>query len=428
MDESAFRIRTTKSRRIMAALALSLMLATMGTSIANVALPTLAEAFAAPFHAVRWVVISYLVAMTVSVVIAGMLGDIYGLRRMLVVGLVVYSVASLVCGIVPTLWLLIAARAVQGIAAAFLMTLSLALAREVAGEAGTGRAMGLLGTVSAIGTALGPSLGGVLLATMGWPGIFLVQVPFAVLALVLVGTWRTGATAGPVARPGRFVLAGVAVLLPGLLVNLLVAAVMMTTLLIGPFYLRLGLGLSDLAVGLTMTVGPALAILGGIPAGRAVDAWGAARVVTAGLKLLAAGAFALVLLPGRFGLGGYVLAVAVLTPGYQLFQAANNTAVLATVSKERRGVAAGLLGLSRNLGLVLGASAMGAVFAFGVGTGDFRQAGPVEITNGLQMVFGVAGVMMLVALAIAVNAIRVGPPVSQPDGKKVAGTAAAVEA
>jgi MFS family permease len=75
--------------------------------------------------------------------------------------------------------------------------------------------------------------------------------------------------------------------------------------------------------------------------------------------------------------------------------------VLAGVPKDRRGVVAGLLSLSRNLGLILGASVMGAVFAFGVGTSDFQQASPLAITNGLRLVFGVAGGLMVAALGVA---------------------------
>ena len=140
------------NRGITAVLALSMLLASLGTSIANIALPALAGAFAAPFHAVQWVVVAYLAALTVSVVAVGRLGDRYGLRRMHLAGLALFAAASLLCGLAPSLWLLIAARALQGVAAAFLMTLSMALMRETAGDARLGRAMGLLGTVSALGT------------------------------------------------------------------------------------------------------------------------------------------------------------------------------------------------------------------------------------------------------------------------------------
>ncbi|MEP0275962.1 MAG: MFS transporter, partial [Nitratireductor sp.] len=92
-------------------LALSMLLGSLGTSIANIALPVLVKTFSAPFHHVQWVVVAYLAALTVSVILAGRLGDLYGLRRMHLFGLGLFLLASLLCGIAPTLWLLIAARA-----------------------------------------------------------------------------------------------------------------------------------------------------------------------------------------------------------------------------------------------------------------------------------------------------------------------------
>jgi MFS family permease len=389
------------SWRLNATLAFSMLLASLGTSIANIALPTFAVAFSAPFAQVQAVVVVYLAALTISTIVVGRLGDHYGLKRMYLVGLGLFSAASLLCGLAPNLWLLIAARAIQGVGAAFLMTLAMALMRETASKERLGRAMGLLGTVSAVGTALGPSLGGALLPITGWRGIFLIQVPIAVLTLVLAFTSMSH-------RAGRRNEAPVSVramldgrLAPNLIVNLLVAAVMMTTLVIGPFYLGLGIGLKEALVGLVMSMGPAIAIVSGVPAGRAVDAWGAQRVLGIGLAMLAAGAFLLAVLPNMVGVGGYVLAVAVLTPGYQLFQAANNTAALADIPEDRRGLASGLLNLSRNVGLIVGASVMGGVFAFGVGTADLSQASALAIAGGMRLTFMLAAGMMVLAITVA---------------------------
>jgi len=392
-------------RAVTTTLALSTLLASVGTSVANIALPALAKAFSAPFPHVQWVVVAYLAALTVTVVIAGRLGDRHGLKRMHVVGLGLFAAASLLCGLAPTLWLLIGARAVQGVGAAFLMTLSMAMMRETAGEARMGRAMGLLGAMSALGTALGPSLGGALIATTGWRGVFLAQVPLAALALILAVVSLPRGAAKKGARSPSLLEALDKNLAPNLLVNLLVAAVMMTTLVVGPFYLGRGLDLSEALAGLVMSVGPVISIFSGVPSGRAVDAWGTRRVLAIGLVLLAAGAFLLSVLPNLIGVAGYMLAIVVLTPGYQLFQAANNTAALADVPEDRRGLVSGLLNLSRNVGLVLGASAMGAVFAFGVGADDFGQASPMAIADGMRLTFTFAAGLMAVAIGIAV-----GPP------------------
>ncbi len=382
-------------------LALSMLLASLGTSIANIALLTLAEAFSAPFTAVQEVVVAYLLTLTISVVVVGRLGDVFGLKPMHLLGLGLFAIASLLCAVAPSLWLLIGARALQGIGAAFLMTISTALMRETAGEARVGRAMGLLGTASALGTALGPSLGGALIPVTGWRGIFWVQVPLAVLALILAVATLSGHKADRARAPSAGWLTMLNwSLAPNFLVNFLVAAVMMTTLVVGPIYLSLGLGLKAATVGLVMSVGPVISIFSGVPSGRLVDAWGSRPVLTIALGMLAAGTFLLAILPQMIGVAGYVLAIVVLTPGYQLFQAANNTAVMSDVPKEKRGTVSGLLSLSRNLGLIAGASVMGAVFAFAVGMKDFVHAAPHAIAVGMSITFTLACVLTIVAICL----------------------------
>jgi MFS family permease len=157
----------------------------LGTSIANVALPTLAEAFAASFQDVQWVVLAYLLAITTLIVGVGRLGDVIGRRRLLLAGLLLFTAASVLCGLAPSLWLLIAARAAQGLGAAIMMALTMAFVGETIPKERTGSAMGLLGTMSAVGTALGPSLGGVLIAGFGWQAIFLVNLPLGLMAVLL---------------------------------------------------------------------------------------------------------------------------------------------------------------------------------------------------------------------------------------------------
>lgn len=374
--------------------------ASLGTSIANIALPALAQAFDAPLYQIQWVVVSYLASLTASAVFAGRLGDLIGRQRMLLAGLVLFLLASIFCALAPSLWLLIGARAVQGIGAAVLMTMTIALVHETIGGAHVGRAMGLLGTMSAVGTALGPTLGGLMIGLFDWRSVFLVLVPIALLAIGL--TLRTLPAGKLAAKAPQINLAafrgkGIA---PSLIANLLVAAVMMTTLIVGPFYLGLALGLREATVGLVMSIGPVISIFCGVPSGRFVDAWGTIPALTIGLVAMAIGAFALSILPEVFGVGGYIAAIAILTPGYQMFQSANNTSVMAGVPTDQRGAVSGLLTLARNLGLILGTTAMGTVFSFSVGAGAIIDASPDSIADGMQLTFVVAGALMIAALWI----------------------------
>ncbi len=403
---------------------LAVLAASVGTSAANVALPELAVAFDASPGQVRWVVVAYLLGMTATSVAVGDLGDRLGHRRVLLAGLALFGGAALAGACAPGLGVLVAARGVQGVGAAVMTALPLAIARATAGPERVGRTMGLLGTTSAVGTAAGPALGGLLIGLGGWRAPFLAMVPVGLLALVLVARGPVGDSPG--ARPVRFdgpgaglliaatALYGLALTAPtdrwptgpllvaaalltaafvlvetrsthpvvpmrvlgsravaiGLGTNVVVAAVMMTTLVVGPFFLADALHLPVAAIGAIMAVGPVISAGTGIPAGRLVDRAGASVTVTVGLVMLTAGALALAFFPVWWGVVGYVAALLVLTPGYQLFLAANTTAMLNRTAERHRGTAAGLLGLSRNLGLITGASALGAVFTGAVGSVD----------------------------------------------------------
>lgn len=402
MQTRFFTASGRQHRGSTATLGLCVLLGSLGTSIANVALPALAAAFDAPFARVQAVVVAYLAALTVSVLGAGWLGDRCGLRPMLLAGLCLFATGAVLGALAPGLWPLVAARALQGMGAAFLLTLGMAMMRQTAAKAQVGRAMGLLGTLSALGTALGPALAGLLIPLTGWRGIFWVQVPLAGLALLLAATLlpRDPARQAPCPAPVRHdeLQPLRRALLQGLFISLMVAAVMMTTLVVGPFYLGAGLGLTTAQVGLVMTVGPVLSILAGAPSGRLTDLAGPRRVLVLGLALMLAGALGLAVLPGMWGLTGYLLAIALLTPGYQMVQAANTTAALADLPLGLRGRVSGLLNLSRNIGLIAGATVMAAIFARGGGA----AGAPAEaISAGMTLAFLVAGAMIAAALLAA---------------------------
>ncbi|WP_420820491.1 MFS transporter [Rhodoferax lacus] len=440
-------------------LSMSMLLSSLGTSIANVALPTLALAFKVSFQDVQWVVLAYLLAITTLIVSVGKLGDTFGRRRLLLAGIALFTVASVLCGAAPSLGLLIAARALQGLGAAIMMALTMAMVGEAVPKDKTGSAMGLLGTMSAIGTALGPTLGGLLIAAFHWQAIFLVNVPLGLGTFVLayrhlpqdrqsaqgdkprfdsLGTLLLALTLAAYALAmtlgrGHFGQLNIALLLAALLggglflfaetraasplirlamfqsrvlsagfvMSALVTTVVMATLVVGPFYLSGALGLDAARVGLVMSCGPIVAAFTGAPAGRLVDRFGAYRMGTVGLLAMALGAIVLPLLPISLGIPGYVVPLSVITAGYALFQAANNTAVMTDIRADQRGVISGLLSLSRNLGLITGASAMGAVFAFGSAVSDVTTAHADAVATGMRLTFAVATALILVALAVS---------------------------
>jgi MFS family permease len=441
---------STPARWALTSLALSMLMPSLDTSIANAGLPILATAFDATFQQVQWIVLAYLLAITTLIVSVGRLGDGFGRRRLLLIGIGIFTSASLACALAPGLGWVIGARAVQGVGAAMMFALTVALVADAVPKTRAGSAMGLLATMSATGTSLGPSLGGLLMTHVGWQAIFLLNVPLGLLNVWLVYRFLPAdRAAGPRVT---FDYSGSAVLvftlaayalamtlegftLPLLLASLcglglfvvvekkaeaplirlslfsdrrlssslaltlLVTTVMMTTLVVGPFYLSRGLGLSSTVVGLALSVGPLLSAFGGVPAGRLVDRFGARRIVPGALLAMACGCGLLALLPMSLGLPAYLLPIAVVAVGYALFQAANNTGLMAGVRQEQRGVVSAMLGLARNLGLITGAAVMGAVFA--LAAGDPTQAPATAIASGLHITFGVAVALMLMALIIS---------------------------
>jgi len=434
-------------------------LASLGTSIANVSLPTLVQAFGASFQEVQWVVLAYLLAITTVIVSVGRLGDITGRRSLLLAGILVFTGSSVACGLAPWLWVLTVARGLQGLGAAIMLVLALAFVSETVPRARIGSAMGLLATMSAIGTALGPSLGGLLIAGFGWRAIFLINLPLGALTLFLarrylpldqqvrkarrsgfdiIGTVLLALTlaaytlAATIGRGsfgqlnvilllasgfgiGLFVLVESRASAPlvrltifldptlsaSLLMITLVTTVLMATLVVGPFYLSRALHLGAAPLGLVLSIGPVVAALTGLPGGRMADRFGSQRMTAFGLLGIAAGSIALSTIQPTLGVVAYILPVVVITAGYSIFQTANNATIMTGVQPDQRGVISGILNLSRNLGLITGASVMGAVFAFASAAGGAKTAHPGAVANGMRVTFLVAATLMLVALAVS---------------------------
>jgi MFS family permease len=221
-----------------------------------------------------------------------------------------------------------------------------------------------------VGSGFGPLNLGLLAAAVIGAGLF---------------TFAEARSEAPLIRPAMFREPG---LTASLAASALVATVMMATLVVGPFHLSAALGLDSARVGLVMSAGPLAAALTAAPAGGLADRIGARPAALIGLAGMAGGCILLSLIPAAFGIAGYAAPMVVLTAGYALFQTANNSEAMAQVEPERRGLVSGLLNLSRNLGLVTGASLMGAVF----------------VAGGLRATFAVAAALVLAALAIAAGA------------------------
>lgn len=444
----------------LAGLSICMLLSSLDTSIVNVALPKLAQVFNASFQEAQWVILANLLPLTTFIVSVGRVGDLIGRRRLLLAGIALFTVASILSGVAPTLGLMIAARAAQGLGGAIMMALTLALVSDAVPKAKTGSAMGLLGTMSAVGTALGPSLGGILISVIHWRAIFFLNLPLGILAYFLasrylpvdrrrqktsqatfdyIGTLLLAVTLAAYALAvtigwGQFGMLNATLLFAafvgvGLFVfaerrvhspliplstlgnpamsrsftmSGLVATVITTTLVVGPFYLSRGLCLNSARVGFVLSMGPVIAALTAVPAGRLTDCYGAGIMTIVGLIGMATGAFILSVIPVALGVPGFMVPILAITAGYGLFQTANNTTVMADIGSEQRGGISGMLNLSRNLGRITGASVMGAVFACASGTSDISKASSEAVATGMRITFAVAAALIALALVLAI--------------------------
>lgn len=458
MSDSYISSDQGRALMVLSGPSLSIVLASLGTSTAAVTLPELSESF--QDHGVNpaLVVSAYILATTAFIVPVGGAGDLWGRRSVLVVSLCLYTLGALLAFQAPTLPMLIASRFVQGMGAAGMMAMPLTLVRDFAPSGQIGRWMGAMGTMSAIGTASGPALGGAVVAALGWHAVYLLQIPVALAALALCFlniqnvrqtnehkefdlpgasvlavslaalTFLVSDLAGgfdlaiailTVAAGGSFLaflwiekrsrspiiplgLLRSAHLRVSLAMNAIVSLVMMGVLVVGPFFLMDGLELTTAHMGLAMSVGPIASALSGIPAGRLTERIGADRAVLVGASAMVVATSLMAGLPYILGLAGFILAFVMLSPSYQIFLAALNTSVMAQTSEQDRGVTSGILNLSRNFGFTLGAGAVSALFWTLAGVAGNAGDTTVQIGAAMAGTFAICSVLSLGVVALAV--------------------------
>jgi EmrB/QacA subfamily drug resistance transporter len=425
----------------------------LDASIVTVALPAMRHAFHASVGSVTWVGLSYLVVLVATVTAVGRSSDMWGRKLVYVYGFVVFVAASALCGLAPGLVWLCVFRAVQAIGAAMLQANSLAIIFMAVPQRALGRAVGLQGAAQAIGLALGPSVGGLLVAAGGWRLIFLVNVPLGVLgaiaALVLVPRSRHlqartafdraglslflpavvclltaasfGATLGwgspliVLLLAGAFVSTAVFVrherrapapmldpalfrirrFATGIASGLGSSLVLFGILLLVPFYLTGGLAMGAARAGLELMVVPlAFGIVAPI-AGRAGDRVGSRRLTAQGMGLVAIGLCLLAFL--RPSTPGFLLLLAVVGAGLGLFTSPNNAGTMAAAPAGCAGMASGVVNMTRGLGTALGLALTGLVYTeAGGATGSALRSGHAFSVAALVL-GGVAALSAVVA-------------------------------
>jgi len=400
-----------------ATVALGITMAVLDSSIANVALPTIAKDLnAVPADSI-WVVNAYQLVITILMLPLAALGEIVGYRRVYRVGLVVFILASLACALSHSLLMLSAARVVQGMGAAGMLSVNGALVRFIYPPGLLGRGIGINAFVVAVSAALGPTVAAAILSVASWPWLFAVNVPIGIATLasarMLPRTPRSGRrfdvpsallnalffglliiAVDSISHGGRALyamlafggaaLAGVALVLrqlpqtsPLLPVDLLripifalsiatsicsFAAQMLAYVSI-PFYFQYMLGRSDVATGLLMTPWPLASAVVAPIAGRLADRHSAGILGALGLIAFAAGLGSLALLPAVPADADIAWRMALCGAGFGLFQSPNNRAIMTAAPRERSGGASGMLGTARLLGQTIGAALVALMFS-----------------------------------------------------------------
>jgi EmrB/QacA subfamily drug resistance transporter len=448
----------------MLGIGLGVLMFTIDTSAVNIVLPTLVKTLQTSFATIQWVVLSYLLIITGLVLGAARLGDMFGKKRLYLGGLVLFTISSMLCGLAPGVGWLIGFRALQGLGAVFISALGSAIITEVFPGSERGRALGIIGAIVSLGIALGPTVGGLLIGIAGWRTIFFVNVPIGIVAsfiivrfvpasvgsgakqrfdwlgalimMVTLTCFAQGMTDGQNRGFGSgttlTLLAVAAIGLVGflviearikqpmldlqifrnlqfslsLLMGLLVFIVISGVIFVLPFFLELVKHYSTQQVGLLLAVSP---VLGGIIApvsGYLSDRFGSRIISLIGLVLMVCGCLLLSTLDTQLTELGYILRVAPFGLGFGMFQSPNNSAIMGGVSRERLGIASGMLSLTRTLGQTTGLPLLGALFAMlTLTSAHLPPHANVTGAPAEALVYGVQGTFRLAALILGADAV-----------------------
>ena len=396
----------------------------LDASIVQLLLPMLESEFGARLSAVSWVALAYLLAMTVFLPICGRLADMFGQKLLYTGGFLLFVLGSALCSVAPTLPLLVAFRVLEAIGASLLAANSIAIVVGAAAPALRGRALGIQGAAQAIGLALGPALGGVLLETLGWRSAFWINVPFG-LAGALAGwfilpktkslspdrrfDWRGALLIGPALaalmvalNEGRgwgltsplligtgllaivfvalFVTAERRAAMPlvdlslfrsptfasGNMAGLLVYAALFGMFFLMPFVLVRGYHDTWLLAGLRLSIIPVALGIAAPLSGALSDRLGPRVPTVAGMAtcLVALTLLFMALEGTRHDVPLIMVALAVFGAGQGLFTAPNNSAVMTSAPQHLSGEAGSLLNVMRSLGMSIGIATAATILSW----------------------------------------------------------------
>jgi EmrB/QacA subfamily drug resistance transporter len=423
----------------------------LDSSIVIIALPTIQSYFHSSLGAVEWVSLAYLLTLIAMVIAIGRFADMAGRKLLYLYGFALFIVSSGLCALAPNLFVLALFRFLQGFGAAMLQANSVALILQALPREKLGRGIGVQAAAQALGLALGPAVGGLLLVLGGWRLLFLVNIPVGVIGFALgwflLPRSRFLAPREPIdwRGLGLFVLAVTTLLLAlsfgdqagwtsfyvlasfavafaagaafvalelhvpspmlqlsvfhrpafsaGITSGLLSYLALFGALFVFPFYLQFAGHMSPAAAGVRLLCLPLALGLAAPAAGVLADRWGARPLTVGGMLLTAAALLAIALHPTSGGL--LLLALIAIGVGIGAFTSPNNAAIMGAVRREQSGMASGILNMTRGMGTATGVALTGLVFGLAAGVSSAHAHSPALATKGL-----VAAAFFLTAIAL----------------------------
>jgi EmrB/QacA subfamily drug resistance transporter len=409
-----------RKRAILLAVAIGTFMSGLDSSVVNMVLPNIRAFFHTSLSTIEWTVMSYLLVISSLLLAYGRLGDMYGHKRIYILGFIIFTLGSLLCALAPSVLVLVIFRGLQAVGAGMLMAMGPAIVTDAVSSKERGKALSVMAVSVASALTIGPVLGGFLTSAFGWQSIFLVNIPIGIGGVFLANKAIPNSKERitqlfDFVGAGLTFLALVSILLPLSLVErfgwhnpwlvtfimiglLLVVAFVywekqteypmfeialfqnrlfamsnisallnfmaqFTIILLIPFYLQKLRGLPPGQAGLLYLAMPLTMMMVAPISGILSDRMDTRYLSSAGMALMAAGMLMLSYLQVNseylFIIGGLII----VGLGIGLFQTPNNSAIMGAVPNSKRGVASGMQATMRNIGMVLGAAISGAIFS-----------------------------------------------------------------
>jgi EmrB/QacA subfamily drug resistance transporter len=452
------KVNDSKNYRwyVLATVSIGTFMATLDSSIVNVALPTISRQLYSNLSTLQWVVTAYLLTISSFLPVFGRIADLLGRKKIYSLGFLIFTLGSVLCGMAQNIWFLVGMRVIQAVGASMLMSNSSAIVTAIFPAQERGRALGLIGTVVALGSLTGPALGGIIIGLVSWHFIFFINLPIGLLGFVLsrailpvdkpakgresfdytgailfstgmisllLGI-NNGESWGWISLPILVsIVLGIALLVafatverrvshpmidfsmfrirPFLIGNLtgwLCFVAMFANTMLLPFYLQQILLYTPSQVGLLMTVFPITMAVVAPLSGNASDKFGPMVLTTTGLGIIALGLFYYSTLTPTAHFYQVIPGAFIMGLGSGMFQSPNNSSVMSSVPPRKLGVAGGINSLVRNVGMITG-------IAFSVSL--FESLGGVTTPTPDQTAVFMSAyrTVMLVSVGIAVVAV-----------------------